>query len=121
MILKLKIYWFYWKWIRRTETDSRLRFLEDIYFDGGDGLQAYLVFQSIHRYFKVINNTRYIAEWKSNGLSDESIKSSTTSNNNLTPLIDYYGYKIRLKFNGSCLRQPKLTYTHEKAVNIYTV
>ena len=54
-------------------------------------------------------------------MSDESIKSPTTSNNSLTLLIDYYGYKIRLKFNGSCLRQPKLTYTHEKAVNIYIV
>ena len=51
----------------------------------------------------------------------ESIKVTTTSNNSLTPLIDHYGYKIRVKFNGSSLRQPKVTYTHEKAVNIYIV
>ena len=43
------------------------------------------------------------------------------SNNSLTTLIDYYGCTIRLKFNGSCLRQPKVTYTHEKVVNIYIV
>ena len=32
----------------------------------------------------------------------------------LSPLIDYLSDKIRLKFNGSCLKQPKLTYTHGK-------
>ena len=41
--------------------------------------------------------------------------------NSLIPLIDYYGYNIRVKFNGSILRQPKVSYTHEKAVNIYIV
>ena len=52
----------------------------------------------------------------------ESIKAPTTSNNSLTAaLIDHYGYKIRVKFNGSSLKQPKVTYTHEKAVNIYIV
>ena len=62
-----------------------------------------------------------IVEWKSKLLSDESIKPPTTSNNSLAPLIDNYSYKIRLKFNGSCLTQPKVTYTHEKVVNIYIV
>ena len=96
-------------------------FLANIYFDGKDGLQVYLVFQLVYRYIKVIANTRYIAEWKSKGLFDESIKPSTTSNNSLTPLIDYYEYKMRLKFNGSCLRQSEVMYTHEKAVNIYII
>ena len=77
------------------------------------------MFQPIHRYFKILTNTKYISEWKSKGLSDESIKPSTTSDNSLAPLIDYFGYKIRLKFNGSYLKQPKVTYTHGKAVNIY--
>ena len=54
-------------------------------------------------------------------MSDESIKSPITSNNSFTPLIDYYGYKIRLKFNGSCLKQCKASYTHEKILNIYIV
>ena len=85
-----------------------------IYFDAEDGSQVYLVFQPVYRYFKVITNTKYIAESKSKGLSDESIKPPTTSNNILTPLIDYYGNKIRLKFIGSCLRQPKVTHTIEK-------
>ena len=43
------------------------------------------------------------------------------SNNSLAPLIGYYAYKIRLKFNGSCSKHYKVTYTHENAVNIYIV
>ena len=51
-------------------------------------------------------------------MSDESIKPFPTSDNSLTPLIDYYGYNIRVKFNGSISRQPKISYTHKKTVNI---
>ena len=59
--------------------------------------------------------------WQSKGLSDETIKPPATSDNSLTPLIDYLGNKIRLKFSGSCLKQPKLQYTHGTTVNIYIV
>ena len=96
-----------------------LSFLVTIYrFNSKDGAQAYLIFQPVLRYIKIITITKYISEWKSKGFSDESIKPPTTSNNSLTPLINYYGYKIRIKFNGSCLKQPKVSYTHEKVVNI---
>ena len=54
-------------------------------------------------------------------MSDESIKPFPTSDNSLAPLIDYYRYKIRIKFNWSILRQPNISYTHEKIVNIFTV
>ena len=69
----------------------------------------------------MIANTKYISEWKSKGLSDESIKPSSTSDNSLSPLINYLDNKVRLKFNGSCLKQNKLTYTHKTIVNIYIV
>ena len=36
-------------------------------------------------------------------------------------MIDYLANKIRLKFSGSCLKQPKLQYTHGTIVNIYIV
>ena len=52
---------------------------------------------------------------------DDSIKPPPTSDNSLTPLIDYYSYNIRGRFNGSILRQSEVSYTHEKAVNIYIV
>ena len=46
-----------------------------------DGVQNYLVFQPLNKYFKVITNTntKYIFSWQSKGLSDESIKSPATT------------------------------------------
>ena len=85
------------------------------------GAQNYLVFQPINRYFKHIANTLYILSWKSKGLSDETIKPPVTSDNSLNPLIGYVNDKIRLKFNGSCLKQPKLSYTLGKVINVYIV
>ena len=58
-----------------------------------DGVQDCLVFQPIIRYFKVITNIDYISSWKSKGLSAESIKPPTTSDNSLTPELSYYGKK----------------------------
>ena len=84
-----------------------------------DGTQNYLVFQPINRYFKVIANTNYVLSWKSKGLSAESIKPPTTSDN--SPKLSYYGTKGRVKFTGSCLKQSKISYTHRKVVNFYIV
>ena len=87
---------------------------------GEDGAQNYLVFQPTHRYFKI--NGKYISLWKSKGLSNETITPYATSDNSLTPLIDYYGSKVRVKFNKGCLKQPnKLTYDYGRKVNIYIV
>ena len=70
----------------------------------------------------MIANAKYISSWKSEGLSDESIKSLATSDNSLSPLINYLDNKMRLKFNGRCLKQQnKPTYTHSTIVSIYTV
>ena len=38
-----------------------------------DGTQNCLVFQPINKYFKGINNSEYVLEWKSKGVSDKSI------------------------------------------------
>ena len=62
-----------------------------------------------------------MSSWKCKGLSAESIKPPATSNNSLTPVLNYYDTKTRVKFNGSCLQQPKLSYTHGTIVNIYIV
>ena len=67
-------------------------FIGKSYF-GKDGTQTYLVFQPMYQYFKVITNTDYISSWKSKGLSGESIKPPTTSDNSLTPALSYYGTK----------------------------
>ena len=69
-----------------------------------DGTQNYLAFQPINRYFKVIANTDYVSSWKSKGLSTETSKPLTTSDNSVTPVLSYYGTKTRVKFTVSCLK-----------------
>ena len=88
-----------------------------------DGTQNYLVFQPIVRYFKVITGTNYISSLQLimfKGLSAEGIKPPITSDNSLTPELNYYDdFTVRGKFSRSCLKQPKFTYTHKTKVNIY--
>ena len=69
-----------------TTTSTLLLSLGNSMFHGGDGFQAYLIFQPVYKYFKTITNTNYISSWKSNGLSAESIKPFPTSDNSLTSL-----------------------------------
>ena len=38
-----------------------LLFMGNAMFDGGDGFQAYLIFQPLYKYFKMITNTNYIS------------------------------------------------------------
>ena len=69
----------------------------------------------------MIVNTDYVSLWKSKGLSAEIIKSPSTSYHSLIPAWSYYGTKTRVKFTGSCLQQPKVSYTHGTIVKIYIV
>ena len=41
--------------------------------------------------------------------------------NTLAPTVNYTGQRIYAKFNGSCLKQDKITFNHGKTVNIYIV
>ena len=70
--------------------NNRLLSLRDILFNSGDGNQAYLIFQLVRKYFKTDNNSAYISEWKSKGLSNEGIKAPKIGSNNLTPEINYH-------------------------------
>ena len=56
----------------------------------------------MYKYFKTINSIDNISEWKSKGLFKESIKTPSTPNNFLNPVLDYVSNKIRVKFSGSC-------------------
>ena len=106
--------------LKKLKTFDSSYFIGKSHF-GEDGTQNYLVFEPISRYFKVITNTDYVSAWKSIGLSAESVKPPTTSNNSLTPALSYYGTKTRVKFVESSLKQPKISYIHGKVVNIYIV
>ena len=68
-------------------------------FVDNDGIENYLVFQPIERYFKRISgfgNGEYIYFWKSKGLSNEKINSMTESNYAIFPSLDYLG-RIRVE------------------------
>ena len=74
------------------------------------------------RYFERIagiGSGNYIHFWKSKGLSDERISSITASNYSITPELWYYGSKMIVKFNRSCLKQDKATSSHGTMPNIY--
>ena len=74
----------------------------------------YFYQENIHKLNSVVNVGDSALSWQSKGISNESIKPPTASNNSLNPELNYYGIK-------SCLRQPKFTFTHKKVVNIYIV
>ena len=87
-----------------------------------DDAQNYLVFHPVLRYFNMIANTDKVTAWKLKGLSDENIKLPSISNNSLNPWISYIvNAKMWVKFDGSCLKQEKVAFTHKQVVNIYIV
>ena len=76
---------------------KKLQKFDAVYFRGkshfeGYGKQNYLAFQPMYRYFKRIAKE-----------------------------LSFYGTKTKVEFNGSCLKQDKVTYDHRKIVNIYIV
>ena len=69
------------------------------------------------KYFKlnsVAGVSNYVFSLQSKGLSNESIKPLTTSDNSLNPGLSYYGTKVRVQFTKSCLKQPNHIFTHKK-------
>ena len=109
--------------MKKLKTFDSSYFIGKSHFD--DGSQNYLVFQPMYRYFKWIagvGSGDYIYYWKSKGLSDERINILKHPIIVLiTPNSDHYGTKTRVKLNGSCFKQDKVTFNHRKVVNIYIV
>ena len=50
-----------------------------------------------------------------------SIKFHSIPNNILYPSLDYLRAKIKIKFNGNCLKQGKITFNHGKIISISIV
>ena len=110
--------------IHRKIVSNKTKAFDSSYYNGKNyfdenGIQNNLVFQSILKYFTL--NSSWITKWKSKGLSNESVEVVSTSSNTLTPSVNYYGEKARLKFTGSILKQKILTYSHKKFENLYVV
>ena len=56
---------------------------------------------------------------KSKGLLEEGIKPSATSDNSHAPIVTFINTKIRVKLDGSCLQQDKVSLNHECVMNLY--
>ena len=81
------------------------------YFDG-DGTQNYLVFQGVYKNFEDVDVSKTIIKfhansWVSKGLSDEKISSFSGFTR---PFIEYTNARIKLKFDGSILREKLSTF-----------
>ena len=77
------------------------------------------MFQPVYKCFRKFGNSKRISVWKSKGLLEESIKPHAISNNSLVPALNYIKAKIWAKFDGSCLKQDKLTFNHKTVSNTY--
>ena len=71
--------------LKILETFDSIYLCGKSYFED-DGTQNYLVFQTTCKYNS--NTNDHILSWKSKGLSDESIKPPSTTNNILNHLLD---------------------------------
>ena len=87
--------------LRKLKAFDSSYFVGKSHFEEHDK-QNYLVFQPLKKYFEVIANPDYVSSCKSKGLSAETIKPPSTSDN--SPSLSYYGTKTRVKFTGSCLK-----------------
>ena len=87
------------------------------HFDEGSGKQNCLVFPPMGKYFKlnsVAGVIDRVLSWQSKRISNESIQTPTTFNNSLNPRLSYNDTKIEVQFTGSCLKQPRFTFTRKK-------
>ena len=73
------------------------------------GVQNYLVFQPMYKYFKKIGRTECISSCESKGLSNKVIKSP---DNSFAPAVKFTGKRMYVNFRGSSLKQDKTTFNH---------
>ena len=103
---------------------KQLEKFDAVYFGGKnyfeeDGLENYLVFQPVYKYFEKTGDK--VSSWKLKGLSDKKIISTTTSTDKSAAKTIYDNARIKVRFNGDLLRQNQATYNHGPVVNIYIV
>ena len=77
---------------------NKLKTFDSSYYNGKsyfeeDGTPNYLIFQPLNKYLKVGGvNFYYVLSLTSKGLSNESL----TADNSLTPILNYYGTKVKV-------------------------
>ena len=92
-------------------------FLGKSYFEN-DGMKNYLLLQPALKWKSNGTSWKWTS-WKSNGLSEENITPSATSNNSLAPGMTFLnGAKIKVKFDGGCLEHQKISFYYGNTVNV---
>ena len=101
--------------IKKIEKFDATYFRGKNYFDG-DGIQNYLVFQPVYKYFKIGSNK--ISSWESKGWSNEKISFFPQLRNNQPPSPAYNNARIKILFSGDFSRQDKVAYNHGPVVRL---
>ena len=97
-------------------------FIHQSYFNN-NGAQLCSIFQPICKTIAIFSGLiDTIWEWQSKGLSNEKFTSPYTGNKSLSPKLVWNNSKIRLKFEGSCIKQKdKAPFTPKNVVNLFIV
>ena len=94
------------------------------YVSEEDGKQNYSEFQQLFMYFKTPANNNNVKAWKSEGLSNQSIKpgvKTTVTSDTVNPRLDHFNNpKFRVEFDVNCLKTDQVTFTRNKITNLYT-
>ena len=105
----------------KLQTYDLSLFISQSYFVN-DGAQLYLILQPLYYTLKRLGNTEKVLLWKSKGLSDKKLATPTTTDNSLSPSINWYdNSKFCLIFKGSCLKQKNATFTPTNRINFFIV
>ena len=78
----------------------------------------YLVFTPAIKYIQYFYATTRIYSWKSNGMSEESIKNITISDSNFAPVFVDHHSLPNINFNGHCFIKNNISIP-KKAMNLY--
>ena len=79
--------------------------------------QNYLAFIPAMKYIKYFYGTTQIYSWKSNGMSEESIKNITKSDSNFAPTFADHHSLPDINFNGHCLIKNNISIP-KKVINL---
>ena len=111
-----------WKRTKKLQTFDSCLFIGQNYFSN-DGAQFYLIFQPIYKTITTFSGLKYtISQWESKGLSNKKFQPPYTANKFFSPeLVWMNNYRIRLRFEGSCLKQKNEAACTPKNVVIFFV
>ena len=90
---------------KKLQTIESSLFIGQNYFNN-DGAQLDLIFQPIYKTITIFSGLpNIISEWESKGLLNEICRPPYTTNKILSPKLQWDKSRLRLRFEGSCLKK----------------